>query len=648
MLPLKPKLPSSADQACTAAVRPAGLAVVSLAVALLVGLAATHMAAPPAMAQAAAEVAQSAGPPALEPPPAAGEQEIRQLIETLQDPAARARLIDDLEMLLQAAAAIGGGVGTGDAVADRPENGLVTRLASEAGRLGGEFDGLVGLVADIPAAGAWLSDQALDREKRQAWLALGWRLLIVLLAALLAEAVLRIVLRPARARLEARDGDGSGASRLIARGFYLLLRTVLDVVPIGGFAVAGLVALSVVNPSATVEDVLILVVQANVAVRVVMAGSRMVLAPRAPGLRLPPVGDSAAGYLHVWISRFSTVGLYGFLLIDAAQRAGLASVPARAMDKIVGLLLASMAVVFILQNRRAVAGWIGGGPSGTWHTLRQRVGDVWHLLAILYVGGVYAVALVEAGDGFAFLLHASVITIVAFGAALLVSVVLSALIRRGFRLSNDLRHRFPALEDRANRYLHVLHAIVRAVLLIVATLVALDAWGVGVFAWLTTAAGQAVVSGALIVVIVALLTLAIYEGVSMVIESYLARAENEEDSFNLTQRALTLLPLIRRIMMVVLVTLAAMVTLSEMGVDIAPLLAGAGVLGLAVGFGSQTLVKDVVTGLFILLEDQISVGDVAELGGHTGVIEAISIRTVRLRDLQGIVHIVPFGEVTTE
>ncbi|MEQ8371366.1 MAG: mechanosensitive ion channel, partial [Alphaproteobacteria bacterium] len=111
--------------------------------------------------------------------------------------------------------------------------------------------------------------------------------------------------------------------------------------------------------------------------------------------------------------------------------------------------------------------------------------------------------------------------------------------------------------------------------------------------------------------------------------------------------ALTLLPLIRRIMMVVLVTLAAMVTLSEMGVDIAPLLAGAGVLGLAVGFGSQTLVKDVVTGLFILLEDQISVGDVAELGGHTGVIEAISIRTVRLRDLQGIVHIVPFGEVTT-
>ncbi len=88
--------------------------------------------------------------------------------------------------------------------------------------------------------------------------------------------------------------------------------------------------------------------------------------------------------------------------------------------------------------------------------------------------------------------------------------------------------------------------------------------------------------------------------------------------------------------------------LSEIGVDIAPLLAGAGVVGLAIGFGSQALVKDVITGLFILIEDTMAVGDVVDVGkGHSGVVEAISIRTIRLRDSAGALHAVPFSEVTS-
>jgi small conductance mechanosensitive channel len=88
--------------------------------------------------------------------------------------------------------------------------------------------------------------------------------------------------------------------------------------------------------------------------------------------------------------------------------------------------------------------------------------------------------------------------------------------------------------------------------------------------------------------------------------------------------------------------------LSQIGLSVAPLLAGAGIIGVAVGFGSQALVKDVITGLFIVLEDQIAVGDVVDIGkDHKGVIEAISIRTIRLRDQAGTVVTVPFGEVTT-
>ncbi len=94
-------------------------------------------------------------------------------------------------------------------------------------------------------------------------------------------------------------------------------------------------------------------------------------------------------------------------------------------------------------------------------------------------------------------------------------------------------------------------------------------------------------------------------------------------------------------------TLGGLILLSELGVNIAPLLAGAGVLGLAIGFGAQTLVKDVITGIFILMEDTISVGDVVEVGAHAGLVEKISIRTVHMRDFDGNVHSIPFGEVQT-
>ena len=100
-------------------------------------------------------------------------------------------------------------------------------------------------------------------------------------------------------------------------------------------------------------------------------------------------------------------------------------------------------------------------------------------------------------------------------------------------------------------------------------------------------------------------------------------------------------------MLVVLITLVVMVTLSELGLNIGPLLAGAGVIGLAIGFGAQTLVKDIITGLFILVEDHISVGDVVKVGTHAGTVEKLTLRTIQLRDLGGTVHVIPFSAVTT-
>jgi small conductance mechanosensitive channel len=104
-------------------------------------------------------------------------------------------------------------------------------------------------------------------------------------------------------------------------------------------------------------------------------------------------------------------------------------------------------------------------------------------------------------------------------------------------------------------------------------------------------------------------------------------------------------PLVRTAIKVVVVVVAIITILDQIGVQVGPLLAGVGIVGLAIGFGAQTLVKDVITGFFILLEDTVNVGDVAEVDGVGGQVEAINLRTIQLRDLAGNVHTIPFSSV---
>ena len=115
---------------------------------------------------------------------------------------------------------------------------------------------------------------------------------------------------------------------------------------------------------------------------------------------------------------------------------------------------------------------------------------------------------------------------------------------------------------------------------------------------------------------------------------------------NPSVRARTMLPLVRNVVFVSIITIAAIVTAANLGINVTPLLAGAGVIGLAVGFGAQSLVSDLITGLFIIVEDTISVGDWIDVdGGHAGTVEHLSIRTVRLRDGQGALHAIPFSQI---
>jgi small conductance mechanosensitive channel len=119
------------------------------------------------------------------------------------------------------------------------------------------------------------------------------------------------------------------------------------------------------------------------------------------------------------------------------------------------------------------------------------------------------------------------------------------------------------------------------------------------------------------------------------------------DVIERTKRAQTLSRLLQKTLTILVMGVAGLMILRELRVDITPVLTGAGIVGLAVGFGAQTLVRDVISGFFLILEDQVRVGDVAVVNGQGGLVEEVNLRTIVLRDEQGTVHVFPNGEVKT-
>jgi len=118
------------------------------------------------------------------------------------------------------------------------------------------------------------------------------------------------------------------------------------------------------------------------------------------------------------------------------------------------------------------------------------------------------------------------------------------------------------------------------------------------------------------------------------------------DAFEHAKRARTLSALIANTSRIFVIAAAVLMVVDKLGVNIAPILTGAGIIGLAVGFGAQTLVKDVISGFFLIFENQIRVGDAADIDGVQGIVESIHLRTVVIRDQQGAVHVIPCGSIS--
>jgi small conductance mechanosensitive channel len=161
-------------------------------------------------------------------------------------------------------------------------------------------------------------------------------------------------------------------------------------------------------------------------------------------------------------------------------------------------------------------------------------------------------------------------------------------------------------------------------------------------------AGWLLASGVRIVVI-GLLAVLVIRATGTAVSRFQEEAARGEglDAIERGKRVRTLGTLIENTVGVVTVAVAVLMVLRELRVDVVPLLTGAGIVGLAVGFGAQSLVKDVISGFFIILENQVRVGDVAVINGTGGAVESIKLRTITLRDVEGTVHVFPNGSITT-
>lgn len=222
-------------------------------------------------------------------------------------------------------------------------------------------------------------------------------------------------------------------------------------------------------------------------------------------------------------------------------------------------------------------------------------------------------------------------------------------------LSTVLQHLFKSREvdpgQRLRPYKELVRNLAHALLRIGMAIAFIELlgriWGFSVLEFaVRNSLGRAISDSLSSIGLILLVTWLLWVVIDTAIQEALKPSAGRRASRQPSTRVRTILPMLRNAVKIVLVVICTITTMANLGINVAPLLAGAGVVGLAIGFGSQQLVQDVITGLFILIEDTIAIGDWVVLdSGHAGTVESLTIRTLRLRDGKGFVHSVPFGQI---
>ena len=442
----------------------------------------------------------------------------------------------------------------------------------------------------------------------------------------------------------------------------LLSRILLDAMGIGVYVLTTFILFVLIyqegKPSYAIVSVYLIV---SYYIMVFLFGARIIFSPKAASLRLFPMEDRDASFMYNWILRI--VLIVGIIAGASAilQNFSVSRQLYLMTYSSAGAVVILALVVMIWQSRKRVSQAIlvedaEQGPSKG--SLRAGFARNWHYFAILYAlvaGGIWvAKALNEENVTVVNLILSIFLIPIVIGVDQWVQRLLkiaSGEFRETIDLSGDAPPESEEQPEPAGKmdianYIPLIRRFFRIFLVVFLFFAAMRLWGIDL------SIGRVFTRSALSILAILLLSFIAWQLIKARIDQKL-KEEMPEDDGEAEEggaggsRLGTLLVLLRKFVLAVMFVIVALIILASMGINIGPLIAGAGVIGLAIGFGAQTLVKDIIAGVFFLIDDAFRVGDYIETGGTTGSVEHISLRSLRLRNARGPVHTIPFGDMGT-
>lgn len=473
---------------------------------------------------------------------------------------------------------------------------------------------------------------------------------MVILFTLVLFFLVRRLTRPLFAVFSRWTGDGVRPAPVLRLILCVALATVLDLLVVALAYIGGTLAGTfLIGESGELTTRASLFLNAFLIIEALKVGIRMLLQSEHQGLRLLAVDAHEAQFWNRWIGKLISLVGYGLMTVVPLINLYLSKTLGDAVGTLITLLAYAYATTVVLKHRSrlrmAIELRANNTEAGVTQILLKLLSRSWHLLAIAYFSLVLILTFTRPEDALPFVLLATLKSIGAIVAGLLLSTLLGQKLGRRLTLSDELKHKLPLLESRINSYLPKALYFLRAILFVFVAMLILGAWGAfNISGWFASETGRLLVGKIIAIAVILTVAFAAWVALASVIEHKL---NPETGTGEPSPRIKTLLALFRNAAAITLITMTGMVVLSEIGINIGPLIAGAGVLGLAIGFGSQKLVQDIITGVFIQLENAMNTGDIVTVGGITGTAERLSIRSVGIRDLNGTYHLIPFSSVDT-
>lgn len=470
----------------------------------------------------------------------------------------------------------------------------------------------------------------------------------MIIAGLFVEAIIGFKLKRLCDRITSQQSDDWRESLGL-----LLIRCGFSYLALGVFSfVASMVPLMLYGADDIYRKTLLAILHTIIAIRAFAIIAQLIWAPHAAGLRLMNMECSLARRFYWWSILFVAFYNISTTSWQLLYQYGIDAIMFALIVPVNGLLLNLIAILFVFSNREPITNLFTDGREAS-SSFTQNIRQMWPVIISIWLLIIWAIW--AANEFLGYYSQADQIT-----PAWWITISFPILDRVIFVLLSQLKTitwlQSYSFEERCNTFIKRTLFAIRTILISAVLYHVINSFGYDTWEMLAASLGN-VFEKSIDVIIVLLIAYAAWEIIQSAIERHLPeKAFQPDDGMSTLEgegggagatRSETLLPLVRSFLLVFLLVCVVLTVLSIMGVEIAPLLAGAGIVGIAVGFGAQKLVQDVISGIFFLLDDAFRRGEYIEAAGLRGTVERISIRSIRLRHHLGAVQTIPFSEMAT-